>query len=169
MVGLADARGLKSRRSDRMTTIAWDGKTLACDSGAWRGNLVDTAKKLHHLGKIAVDHESKPVEAWAVTIGEIAYSNQLLRWLIERDEKPPVPPEKHSENFAFIVTKTLRTFTLTGNGTLGELTTVPVAAGGGAGVALGAMLHGASAVRAIEYAAERTDCAMLPVQSVRIG
>lgn len=154
-----------------MTTIAFDGTTLAVDSGWWDGNLVDTGKKLYALGPIKVDPDSDPVEAYAAIKGESAFAVALIYWLRGVGEKPQVPTDKLSASFGILVTKTLRVFAIMGNGTLVPMSTVPLADGaqGGAGVALGAMLMGASAVRAIELAAERTDAVMLPVQSVRLG
>jgi hypothetical protein len=152
-----------------MTTVAFDGHILACDSGAWSGGIADTMRKLRPIGPFQIPGEIALVAGHAVIFGELAYSLPLLEWLQGRAEKPKVPDEKLAVDYAVIVTTSLRVFCLAGNGTLLEMTSMPFSIGGGKGVALGAMMHGANAVRAIEYAAERTDCALLPVQSVKLG
>ena len=134
-----------------MTTIAWDGRSIAADRMYCVGNTpfpgpVPKIRKLVFRGKPAV----------MGTSGSVEYGTKMMDWLC--DGAPPnSPPELSPDNdeSCSVLLATLDTVFLFSN----SLTGVPIgkrvwACGSGADYALGAMLAGASAKRAVEIASE---------------
>lgn len=142
-----------------MTTIAWDGEYLAADQGSWVGGHIDKHIKAH---RILVDG-SRTLYA---CVGQAGFANRMMRH-IENPEQVPLPDWRmHGlENGGQIVGIMVFPFgviyevdamgirvKMEGHGTRGVF-----AAGGGREMALGALLAGASAQRAVEIATEYSD------------
>ena len=139
-----------------MTTIAWDGKTLAADRGTWLGAIVV------QCDKIRVFHEPVrhlPAGAWA-DCGDSAYSEAVCQWLLGKTEERPRPTDEkaHSSIGLWITMDGIPGF-LHANLVLEQLPKQIVAEGRGAAFAYGAMLAGASAAAALDLANKYTDCA----------
>lgn len=136
-----------------MTTIAWDGQLLAANRGAVTGQIVNRENKIS-LVKIPRPHWTLP----GVRAGDRAYvagagtTYQVKRyalWLQRADdEDPPLVDESES----LIVTRhVVLHVDAAGLGT--RVVRRPVGIGSGGEIALGALLAGADAYRAVSLVA----------------
>lgn len=133
-----------------MTTIAWDGKTMAADRQMTLGSMrhANTQSKLH----IGTYHGMPALFAGA---GTKVYSAAVIEWLLlgMPDERKPEMPESPDSFTVFVVTELgLHLF-------VDSLRAIPLgvtkyAIGTGEDYARGAMAAGASAKRAVEIACE---------------
>lgn len=161
-----------------MTTIAWDGTTLAADKASWKGGYVwNGCTKLFSgmLGKAAAARFGLGTvagcEVWRAACGSAAEQPLINAWLFHDAERPTLA-EPNNTCGVLVVPRTGRAYFVTGLLTLEPITTVPMADGGGHEMALGAMLGGATAVQALHLVASRSswcaggvDCYCLPASS----
>lgn len=142
-----------------MTTLAFDGQYVAADKGSWSNGHINMVTK---LSVVTIDGE----KFIAGTQGSGPFSVQLLRHLCD-PSSVPAPDFAGTESVKAddscvtlvskygviqIVTAAGWYYTLEGVGPRGVF-----ASGGGREVALGALLAGASAQRAVEIAIEHSD------------
>lgn len=124
-----------------MTTIAWDGVTLAVDSRMMGGDMIrsEDTQKLFRVG-----------DAWVAISGGYEDALAAVDWL--RKGSPKEKPEL-GDSFCMLVAQDgkVRRYEqkLVGFDCIAEW----VAAGSGYEVALGAMAAGASAIEAVKIAA----------------
>ena len=152
-----------------MTTIAFDGETLAVDRAAWKGDGVwGEFKKLFTVTLCPVaaarfrfaKSEVKPKIAWAAT-GSCHAFPLILDWL----ENGGDLPELKADDSCGIVVHDGRAYCLAGSMTIIPYESYPIADGAGHEMALGAMLAGADAVKAIEIVASRSSYAASKIDS----
>ena len=163
-----------------MTTIAFDGNTLAIDNGLFSGNVTFSGQKMFHLKRT-----SKFSEYFGHDIGEsvVALSGDygiapVVVNAINHNNPALLPSKKGEANYdisgilidldsgiAYFVEPTLA---------LNRITALPVANGGGKAFAYGAMIGGLSALNAIiaanlytDFAGHGVACFDLPEKVVR--
>lgn len=129
-----------------MTTIAWDGKTLAVDSRMTGGAVIrsENAVKLHRI-----EMSGEPV--WLAGCGEMNDILLALEWYREgsrRDAKPDL-----SDGFAALILRGGRAYRVECALIEWDVAAPFAAAGSGVELALGAMAMGATAVEAVKIAA----------------
>ena len=166
-----------------MTTIAWDGKTLAVDRAQWKDNYVwievcklfdygalSSSAPLANFAHDRVRHRFRAGHSrivWAAT-GDANECLMIDRWIRDGGDLPSLA--NPGQSYGLVVVQRLlgppEVYQLTSAMLLGRVYSAPFADGGGFQLALGAMLAGASAVRAIELTAERSGWAAGGVDSV---
>jgi len=129
-----------------MSVIAFDGTVIAADKQGTRGGNSYTATKLHRIDKDTV----------AGYVGSLDHGAQLFSWYCAGADDARFPCVAQEDDRALLV--------VLHKGVLGichgaapvihVVEDVPFAVGSGEDVALGAMMAGASAVRAVELACE---------------
>lgn len=153
-----------------MTTIAFDGKTLAADKAGWKNSY--TWSKVTKVYRVVVCKDAairlsmpagtEVVVAFAGVAGDIGI---ILNWMQDGGDVPVLETRDISRGIIVVVDKASElpapiVMTLTSN-----LTTeppyeaFPVADGGGFDMVMGAMLAGASAVDAMRLVASRSSWA----------
>lgn len=143
-----------------MTTIAFDGKTLAVDCASWKNSYTWTkVKKLFVLEiceqaclDLMLCPEMNKI-AWACA-GDAADVPLIYKWLVGGDR--PILEDKTISRGLFLSCNGGEIYSLTSRLTLEEFQDRIVADGGGFEMALGAMLAGADAVQAINLVASRS-------------
>lgn len=80
---VATHRGHQLRAGDGVTTIAWDGKTLAADSRITSGGLPSYVTKAWRL----------PDGRLLGCAGSMASAHAVYRWLAEGGDKPSAPKD----------------------------------------------------------------------------
>lgn len=128
-----------------MTTIAWDGQSLASDSLCVNGHIASATMRKIGRG---------PGGELAGAAGDAGFNRQFIAW-VESGRHGPSPEPKLDKNdctdFGFVVLTD-------GNIELHENAGVSIvrapfyACGSGRDVALGAMAHGATAEQAVQAA-----------------
>jgi len=128
-----------------MTTIAWDGKTLAADKRCVNNGLCATVTKLFQVGDLRV----------AVS-GEFDQGLAMVAWL-RSGQDPAAFPEKQKDNTKYCPTAVIDD----GKFLIYETTPYPLhiedtfyAIGSGRDFALAAMYLGKTAVEAVELASK---------------
>lgn len=154
-----------------MTVIAFDGTHVAADKGCWDGGHIHKVTKVRH---VVIDGE----KMIAVVSGCGTLARQMLRHL-EDPENVPLPDyrgchEIHADStVALLFTKlgVIREvsaagwmMTMEGHGPRGVF-----ADGGGREMALGALLAGASAERAVDICIENSDYGGHGIDVLSIG
>lgn len=149
-----------------MTTIAFDGRTLAVDRASWKANYVwnETTKlflvKPHSdvwrrfsIKKIP-DGAQDDIQtiAWAAA-GEAEDVPIIITWMRESGDPPSLGKEARG---LILDTYFGGIYSLTSRLTLEPFERMPVADGGGFEIALGAMLAGKTAIEAIEIVQSRS-------------
>jgi len=139
-----------------MTTIAFDGKTLAVDRGSWSGYIVNETTKLFPPKPDAatVFANGWPMGAFALA-GTAGICLSILHWARTGIDKPYLPEAEKSNSHGVLVTLDAKVYRISGYLMLEQIESVPFADGGGHECALGAMLAGADARRAVEIVGER--------------
>lgn len=139
-----------------MTTIAWDGKTLAADRGAWHGYVTNEVTKLYPPAPDAasVFGNSWPMGAFAFA-GHSGICMAILQWARTGVDKPFLRDSERDNSYGVLVTPGGALYRIGGMLMLERIESVPFADGGGHECALGAMLAGADARRAVEIVGER--------------
>lgn len=151
-----------------MTTIAFDGKTLAVDRAAWKGNGIwSEANKLFRIGMCedAKDRfmlEGSDEIVWAAC-GSFADFPLIIRWIATGGEIPDFEDGSYG-----ILVHEDKAYCLCHNMTLVPHETYPISDGCGHEMVLGCMLAGADAVRAIELVASRSSHAIPRIDSYTI-
>ncbi len=140
-----------------MTTIAWDGETLAADRGSWSNGLHQAVRKAY---RVTAPDGRRFLVALA---GDGAFAMRVLRWM--RGEIDHPGPCMADGDVAVVIDERRQVWRMNS-----RLIYVPYlgkvhAHGAGQEVALGAMMAGADAVKAIritmqvsDYAARGVDC-----------
>jgi len=145
-----------------MTTIAFDGRTLAVDKASWQSDYVwSPVTKLFSVvpskecrKRFRLDENARL--KWAAS-GDASAAPLILDWMYEGGETPPLDTTNITTHGFILNIDNSEIYRLTSRLTLEPLVKgVPVADGGGFQIALGAMLAGASAVEAIEIVASRS-------------
>lgn len=131
-----------------MTTIAWDGKSVAADSMAMSGNYVmpKRAVKICRIGETV----------YAGT-GSASLFNPMIKWHHGGADPKDLPVAKN-ETLTLIVFERDRCFTFRSDEPYPDESFAPDAWGGGYQYAIGAMKNGADARRAVEVAIECVSC-----------
>lgn len=145
-----------------MTTIAWDGITLAADRGSVSGYVINAVDKIFVLG---VDcHATVPIIPCGSAVafcGNAVHCMALLEWMETGDKATPIPeciPEdKLKTACGVIVTPQRVVYRIScGSRHLEKIESVPHADGGGQEFAIAAMLAGAGAMKAVIITAKRS-------------
>lgn len=142
-----------------MTTIAWDGHTLAADQASWSNGVKRRVCKLHRFddGLFAGVGDGAFVEAYAAfRRGERALMPDAQSYNVEKSETIGV----------FIRRADWRIFSVTSLGELLPINEKHYATGAGQEFAWGALDAGASAVEAVKIAMYRSDYAGIGVDSM---
>jgi len=143
-----------------MTTIAWDGETLAADTACVEGLML-----VGRISKIGRYQTEQWGEVLAGSAGSAAAGDAWLAWLADGG-RGPVTPSPDAERF--VILRSGEILVWEPNEPL-PLTLAPgaYALGSGAAIALGALAAGAKAGRAVAIAAE-IDChTRAPVEQER--
>lgn len=146
-----------------MTTIAWDGETLASDNAGWYGTIKMRVVKLHRI-----EFEGEPYIA--AFCGLESFVNDARAYLSGAGEKPqPGDYEdvQRGAGFALIVDRSNRAWQLSTTFAKTPVYEPFAAMGVGREFALGALAVGGKATQAIELAIEYTDFAGLGVSALR--
>lgn len=134
-----------------MTTIAWDGCTLAADKKASRNGMAHTVTKIHRLARGPYDNYLAGI------CGHLSTGIEVLEWL-ESGADPATFPErqKDSDTSAHVLM-----ISPEGKVSLLEESYIPMsfddtifAIGTGREIAMGAMKFGASAREAVQIATQ---------------
>lgn len=143
-----------------MSTIIWDGRTLAADKGAWSGDIIRTATKIFRIADPAGE------EYLVGFVGDEAYATKILAWLKSgKAEDRPVPSEWYDRDdlnrqCALIIRKSdRRVVQLPKNLVWCPVEEKQFAIGGGQEIAYGALDAGADAVQALEIVSRRSNYA----------
>lgn len=155
-----------------MTTIAFDGRTLATDKASWKGEAVwSVTTKLLIIPSIHEDVSSRwriPTHSqlvWAVA-GYASVIPLVLNWCEVGGPHPTELERDKNRSCGLILSQTTgRIYGLTSLCTLEIFDKAPIADGAGFEMALGAMLAGADAVTAIKIVTSRTGWAAGGVDS----
>lgn len=146
-----------------MTTIAFDGKTLAADRCSWSGA---TRRAVRKVFKLSAPDGRQFLIAFC---GDGSFALAVLVWMRNQGEKPKcqdfgVDP---INQFAIVIDEKCRIWSLSANLTYSRFYERIMALGGGQEFAWGALEAGASAKRAVEIAIKRSDYAGLGVDCVK--
>jgi len=138
-----------------MTTIAWDGKTLAVDRGGWNGRHVREYQKLSVF--------AKPGNGWDpgafASTGDACFNEAMRQWIQSGGDKPqPAEAKDLNDECGLYVTNDGKAFTVTVRGVLLPCFSKKIGAGGGGHFALGCMVAGKTAEEAVQLAQAHTDC-----------
>lgn len=144
-----------------MTTIAWDGTTLAAEKGSWSGGLHQAVRKVH---RVTASDGRRFLMAMA---GDAVFATQVLRWMRGGDHPGQCLLDDMSRDVAVVIDERRRIFRLSS-----RLVYVPYegkvhAHGAGQEIALGALMAGADAVKAIKITMQISDFAARGVNFVR--
>lgn len=149
-----------------MTTIAWDGRTLAADRGCWFGNMQTEVCKLFVFKSGEIVRKGFPVGAWGST-GSWAFNHAFAQWL--KDDSVTLPqPEKDTSpdgSIGIWVSDQGEVFRVHVRGILTPVMSKIAADGAGHMFALGVLAIGGTAERAISLAAVHTDAATFGVDT----
>ena len=147
-----------------MTTIAWDGETLAADCCSWSGGV---RRKVRKVFKIHSAERGVLLVAFA---GQAAFCMRVLDWMKGGERPNPSDFYDRSEitNQCAIVIDEKRRVWVLGNDLYWQEALDPIYANGaGQEFAWGALEAGATAEQAIEIAMKRSDYAGFGVDCVR--
>lgn len=147
-----------------MTTIAWDGKTLAADQCSWSGSV---RRKVRKVFKIQSKERGTLLVALA---GPSAFCTLVVNWMRGEGERPN-PDDFFTKTdincqCAVVIDSDRRIWSL-GNSLHWEpMAETIYANGAGQEFAWGALEAGATAVQAVEIAAKRSDYAGFGIDTV---
>lgn len=149
-----------------MTTIAWDGKTLAADQCSWSGGVRRKTCKVFKLESTA-GFDGEVLVAFA---GTASYCMSVLAWMIGKATKPEpaqyFKPEEMDRQCAVLIDHQRQVWTCSNDLLWQRHDETIFANGAGQEFAWGALEAGADAVRAVEIAMKRSDYAGFGVDSV---
>lgn len=146
-----------------MTTIAWDGVTLAADRCSWSGYVRRHARKVFRM-------RAPGGAVFLVAIaGSAGFGHAVLQWMRGERDAPDCTMfgVEATSAVAVVVDEQKRVFVLGARLTYEPMLESIFAFGAGQEFAWGALEAGASARRAVEIAAKRGDYAGLGVDCVR--
>lgn len=148
-----------------MTTIAWDGTTLAADCCSWSGAA---RRRVRKVFKVTAPDGSKYLVAFA---GSGSFALAVLAWMQGKTEKPRpldfLQPDQLENQCALVIDEQRRIWQLGNQLTYSQMREKIYGFGGGQEYAWGALEAGATAVQAIRIAIKRSDMAGLGVDWVR--
>lgn len=148
-----------------MTTIAWDGETLAADACSWSGGARRRVRKVH---KLTARDGQRFLVAFA---GNGNFAEAVLAWMRgQRDRPDPLAfmgADQLNSQCALVIDEKRRVWQLGCELTYSLMRERVYAFGGGQDFAWGALEAGATARKAIQIAMKRSDYAGLGVDSVR--
>ena len=127
-----------------MTTVAWDGKTLAADSQVTIGNCRGSGTKL-------VSNDRGYIAAGAGTLGEVL---PWLSWVLNGMDMDERPSSLGEDSVVIIVPPRGSPLWFAGSHIPTKLPRKKFAIGSGSDFAMGAMAAGADAVTAVKIAAD---------------
>ena len=147
-----------------MTTIAWDGETLAADSCSWSGGARRKVKKVFRI-------ESKERGDLLVAFsGHGSFCLMVLDWMTGKADRPNPSDFYDRESIcsqcAVVIDSDKRVWSLGNDLFWQEMLESKYANGAGQDFAWGALEAGATAQQAIEIAMKRSDYAGLGVDMV---
>jgi len=143
-----------------MTTIAWDGITLAADRAAWSNGMKYRVRKVHKV-------RAKDGQTFLVAFcGDGHFAVNLLAWM--RGGKHPGKSPDENTTIAIVIDEKRRVWRMSSNELryCRALEKIHVT-GAGQDFAIGALEAGATAIQAIKIAAKRSDMAGLGIDAVR--
>jgi 20S proteasome alpha/beta subunit len=146
-----------------MTTIAWDGVTLAADKCSWSGPARRTVRKVF---KIESPDRGPLLVGFC---GHQTFALQVLAWMKGGERPNPstfFERELLTQQCCVAIDSDRRVWALGNDLHWSQMEETIFALGAGHEFAWGALEAGASAVRAIEIAAKRSDYAGMGVDSV---
>jgi len=147
-----------------MTTIAWDGKTLAADSCSWSGGC---RRRVRKVFKVKSGDGREFLVAFA---GDGSFALAILEWMRGNKERPNplefMSVEDTQNQCALVIDEKLRVWQLSANLVYCRMRERIYAFGAGQEFAWGALEAGATATQAIRIAMKRSDHAGLGVDSV---
>lgn len=148
-----------------MTTIAWDGATLAADACSWSG---PARRRVRKVFKVRALDGRQFLVAFA---GDGTFAHQILAWMRGERGPPNCADYLKSEDFqnqcALVIDEQRRVWQLSSQLHYSRMRERIYAFGGGHEFAWGALEAGATARQAIQIAIKRSDMAGLGVDSVR--
>jgi hypothetical protein len=149
-----------------MSTIAWDGRTLAADRGSWSGNMQTEVCKLFVFKEGEIGRKGFPPGGWAST-GDWAFNHAFAQWLMDDSVSFPLLGKDTSpdHSIGIWVTNDGQVFRAHVRGILTPIMGKIAADGAGQMFALGALAMGGTAERAISLAAVHTDAAAFGVDT----
>lgn len=145
-----------------MTTIAWDGVTLAADRCSWSGCVRRKTRKVFRI-------KAKDGAVCLVAFcGSQAFAVAIMGWMAGKQEKPNcadfgLAPD---DSCAVVIDSARRVWTLGNRLQYCRMNEQIFASGGGQEFAWGALEAGATAKRAVEIAIKRSDYAGFGVDCV---
>ncbi|MRR49361.1 MAG: hypothetical protein EG825_00355 [Rhodocyclaceae bacterium] len=143
-----------------MTTIAWDGETLAADKGSWSGGLHHPVRKVFKI----TDPSGDPFLVAFCGCG--GFATAVLGWMKGGDHPGPCHPDDVSRVCALAVDVRRDVWELSGALRWMKREGSLATAGAGQEIAIGALMAGASAVEAVNIAASVSYYAARGVDSV---
>jgi hypothetical protein len=147
-----------------MTTIAWDGKTLAADSCSWSGGC---RRRVRKVFKVKSPAGRQFLVAFA---GDGSFALAVLEWMRGNKERPDplafMTVEDTQNQCALVIDQKLRVWQLGATLVYSRMRERIYAFGAGQDVAWGALEAGATSAQAIRIAMKRTDYAGIGVDSV---
>lgn len=148
-----------------MTTIAWDGITLAADSCSWSG---PARRRVLKVFKIKSADGRKYLVAFAGSGALAIAARNWMRGDGGRPEPRDFMEQKDLENqFALVIDDKRQVWQLSGQLVYSRMRERIYAFGGGHEFAWGALEAGATATQAVRIAIKRSDMAGLGVDWVR--
>lgn len=145
-----------------MTTLAWDGKTLAADRCTWSGPARRATRKVF---KVTAPDGRKYLIGFC---GDGSFAIAVLDWMNGKADRP-----KHSDfgvnpenQFALVIDEQHRVWNLTANLNYLPYREKIFAMGGGQEFAWGALEAGATAKQAVTIAIKRSDYAGMGVDCI---
>ena len=144
-----------------MTTIAWDGTTLAADRAAWSGGMKYRVRKVH---KVKAPDGAVYLAAFC---GDGHFAESVLRWM-NGGPHPGAYPNTDNVTIAVVITESRRIWRMDSTALrYGRVRETVHACGAGQDFAIGALEAGATAVQAVHIAIKRSDMAGMGVDWVR--
>jgi len=148
-----------------MTTIAWDGTTLAADQCVWVGGGI--RRKGHKLFKIEAPGRGRLLVA---VTGDISYCMKVLEWAKGTGAAPD--PNRYFDlqrinaECAVAIDETRGVWIITNDTNWLRMDETQFAAGAGQEFAWGALEAGATAEQAVRIAIKRSDYAGFDVDTL---
>ena len=145
-----------------MTTIAWDGETLAADRASWTGGFHQPGKKVHRV--TAPDGRKFLV----ALMGNAAFATDVLRWMRGGPHPGACLVADQEYDCAIVIDERRRVWRLSGHRlTYREYPDRLHAGGAGQEIAMGALMAGADARTAVKITMQVSDYAARGVDCVR--
>lgn len=147
-----------------MTTIAWDGKTLAADQCSWSKGVRRKVRKVFRVD----ENDRGPL--LVAFCGNGSYCLQVLEWMMGDADRPDPSAwwdrDSISNSCAVVIDSDRKVWLLGNDLHWQRMYEEKFANGAGHEIAWGALEAGATAVEAVEIAMRRSDFAGIGVDSV---